>query len=390
MLQVIMRGFRNGKPRCNSLLIKRNVVHANPAGADFAPGGAIHGLLGENGHLGAVLQGAYDLVGGTRAAADPQTALGGNGSFVAAGGAVAARGSSGTGIHISHADPALVGAAPGHAVIGELLQNGYAVALGVSTHGIVALAGATADIQTAAGGYSTLGGVGTGGAVLIDIAQADPALAGASPVAALLQDLHPVAVGVTAQTVTVLAGGAADVQLLGGDNAPQLHGGAAVAGDIGGTAAGVSGVAGIVCGVVGAAGVDVVHLDPALVGAAPAILGFQNGDHVTLVIGAHNVTVGAALAADDQTAGGDDALNALGGGAAIGSRLCGSGGSGSVQIAGVGIAVLDIHLYVIHDDPARHGRGDVTPLISHDFLPADDLHTVAGIQVAHNQGVGAG
>ena len=222
---------------------------------DSAPGGAVHSFPALDGYLVAVFQRANNAVVRTGAAADPQTAVGsdGAGDFVVVAAGIRAAGVvGGTGtahIYILHTDPALTGAAPGYTVIGKLLKNVDGIALGVGTDGSIAGAGAAADVQTASSSNGAFCGVGAGSSVLIDVVQADPALVGTTPTAALLVNLYAVAVGIAAQTVAVLGSRSADIQLLGDDNAPQLNSCAAVAGDTAGGAAGCGVVIGIVASV---------------------------------------------------------------------------------------------------------------------------------------------
>ena len=127
----------------------------------------------------------------------------------------------------------------------------------------IAGAGTAADVQLIAGD-DTLGGLLAGGAILIDIIQADPAVLGTAPVSALFQDLHAGAGLQSADTLAVSGRIGADVQLGSGNDTLKLNGGAAVAG----VGLIVLILIGIVVGCGGAAGIaggHIVHQDPALV-----------------------------------------------------------------------------------------------------------------------------
>ena len=95
----------------------------------------------------------------------------------------------------------------------------------------------------------------------LHVFHADPALVGTAPAVLGLQNLDLVALDVAAQGIGILVSALADVQGVCGNSA---------------------GLAGS-CG--GITGSGIVHLhilgvDPALIGAAPAVLGLQNGNLV--------------------------------------------------------------------------------------------------------------
>mgnify|MGYP000924304333 CR=1 FL=1 len=224
--------------------------------------------------------------------------------------------------HVVHGDPALIGAAPHGIVDGELGVDFYAVALAIGADNIVVGARAAADVHVAAG-YGAGACAVTGGAVDVDIVQADPAVLGAAPGGVanldLLQNVDAGQVAIALHGVVFGARAAADVQGGAGDQA------------LGGLGAG------------GAVLVDVVQADPALIGAAPAVAGFQDGNPVAIAVGALLDGGGCSALADVQLRCGDDALGAAGGGRGAG---CGS------SSAGIGGAGGRAEAYVVQTDPA--------------------------------------
>ena len=257
---------------------------------------------------------------------------------------------------------------------------------GVGANGSVIGTRTAADVQGGGDVDNTRRGVGAGGAVLIDVAQGDPAVLGPAPVAALFIDFDSGAVGQTTYPIAVLGGVGADVQFLGNDDALGNHGGAAVAGGIIVSAVGAAATG-------GAAGVDIVQTDPAVAGAAPAVGDLQNGDYVALAVAADDLAGGRF--ADVQGVAGDDALQVQVGAAFIvrtaltaGAALLAPGRRGG--IAGIGIIRGDIHFHIVHDDPAGLRGGDVAPGVARRGLLLQDLHPIAGGQVALSIGVPAG
>ncbi len=355
-----------------------NVIQADPAVFDVAPFGVANLKDEQNGNLIIFFQRTDGIVLGAGTAADVQLVSSDIAFqlFIAAGA-----------IHIDilHGDPAVLGAAPGGAIVGELLQNHDPVAIIQGTDRSIVRAGTAADVQVAASD-DALGSILTGGAVLIDMIQADPALADPAPVAALFQDLNTGALVQAAHSVCVEGGIAADVQLRSGDNALELDGGAAVAG-VGGSA-GIGIGVGVGIGAAGVAGGNEVHQNPTFIGLAPAILDFHNGDHITLAVGADDLAVLAGIFPDVQAVGIDNALDGLlgaGGGLGLFRRILTCGGAG---VRTGRRFRLHIHLHVFHGDPAGLGGDDIAPNHAADFFPAVDFNLIAGQQRADHNAFG--
>ena len=327
-----------------------HVVHGDPALVGAAPLGGAEGELCVDLNGIALVIGADDIVAGARAAADVDVAAGnGAGACALAGGAVD--------VDVIQADPPVLGAAPGGVADLDLLQNVYTGHAGIVGHGVVVGARAAADVQSGAGD-DALGGVGAGGAVLVDVVQADPTLIGAAPAVAGLQNGDPVAVGVGTLLRGIRRSAFTDVQLGSGDNALGAAGGCGV---VCGRIAGVAGI-GICAGI--AAEAYVVQADPALIGTAPAVAGLQNCNPVAIDILSSGCRVFAGTLADVQLSSGNDALLAAGG------DVC------HVQIVGLHPAFLgDV-------SPGQAGGGNV--------LHPVDLHFIAGIQGVQRIGRGAG
>ena len=128
------------------------------------------------------------------------------------------------GLHIVHADPAVAGAAPVGAAGIDLLQNQQPVTLIIGPGGNILDAGAGTNVQPA-GSDVAHHGIGTHLTVHVHIAQVNPALGSAAPVAVGFDDAHPFAASVAANAVKIDTGGGADVELIGGDDAHSRIGG---------------------------------------------------------------------------------------------------------------------------------------------------------------------
>ena len=133
------------------------IVHADPALFRAAPGHIVDGKLRQNLDLVTAAYRADRIILGARAAADVDIITGNRtGSRAVTLGAVD--------VNIVQADPAILGAAPGRSVQGDLLQNIDSRQLTLSRHRLIGGARAAADIQLGTN-HKSLGGLGAGGAV---------------------------------------------------------------------------------------------------------------------------------------------------------------------------------------------------------------------------------
>ena len=172
---------------------------------------------------------------------------------------------------------------------------------------------------------------------------------------------------------------------------------------------GIAGAAGVGGAAGGGAESHIFHADPALIGAAPAIAGFQNGDAVTKGVGADLIAIDAGGGADIQGVGIDGAHLGVGGsGAGTGTgdgvdgvvtgRLRGAGGG----LIGIGVCRGGIvvvvqgnvaHVQHIHNDPAHDIQGigaDPRPFHFADGLDSKNFQLFACIYLCVDAAAGAG
>ena len=111
-------------------------------------------------------------------------------------------------VHVSHADPTLIGLAPAVADFQDL----NLVTLDIAANLLGGVGAGLADVQSISADNTGAGSACGEGAVHLDISHADPALAGVTTAANLSEDLNGIIGLIRTNGIEILAGAGTDVQ----------------------------------------------------------------------------------------------------------------------------------------------------------------------------------